>query len=326
MNTQLNLPDLLNAQGLVKCIDDALKSKRETLDELEGSQILFDPNENLIPINGWSNIDKTKIKSIEKIDKPSHVAAVDSSAIFIADTPKGSIYAVKSGIAIAYNRKPLTHFKIGPTLLYINESYDSKISKLALLDHSIVKRLIRIRVERALQNKLAESLEDSIILVDGSLKISLFEDSINHLDNIIENSRDNRNILIGISKVSRLKLIERLVSLLNNNDKPSYLDITKILRAYVSNLMGNQLLAKFDNGLVLRADTIDVPQQSLSLLLSNDSLHNGYPETLRLAHHLSIFTKTEVLATISIISSRYNLDEIDGCDARRVLLGKIGVK
>jgi hypothetical protein len=85
-------------------------------------------------------------------------------------------------------------------------------------------------------------------------------------------------------------------------------------------------LVKLSNGLVLRADTINEPNRSLSLLLSNDSLHNGYPETLRLAHHLSVFTKTDVLATMSIISSRFNLKEIDGCDARRVLLGKIGAR
>ena len=320
MNTQLNLPDLLDAQGLAKCIDDALNSKRDRLNELEGSQILFAPNEDLTPINGWSNIDKANLVAIDKRDETCHVAAVDSSAIFIADTPNGSIYAAKSGIAIAYNRKPLMHFKIGPTLLYINED---RISKLAMLDHNIAKRLIRIKVERALQNKLAESLKDSIILVDGSLKISLFEDNINHLTNIIENCKDNGNMLIGISKVSRLKLIERLVSLLEDG---TYLDITPIIRSYVSNLTGNQLLIKLNTGLVLRADIIDDPKQSLSLLVSNDSLHNGYPETLRLAHHLSVFTKTEVLATMSIISSRFNVNEVDGCDARSILLGKIGAR
>ena len=320
MNTQLNLPDLLDAQGLAKCIDDALNSKRDTLNELEGSQILFAPNEDLMPINGWSNIDKADLVAIDKRDETCHVAAVDSSAIFIADTPNGSIYAAKSGIAIAYNRKPLMHFKIGPTLLYMNED---RISKLAMLDHNIAKRLIRMKVERALQNKLAESLKDSIILVDGSLKISLFEDNINHLTNIIENCKDNGNMLIGISKVSRLKLIERLVSLLEDR---TYLDITPIIRSYVSNLTGNQLLIKLNAGLVLRADIIDDPKQSLSLLVSNDSLHNGYPETLRLAHHLSVFTKTEVLATMSIISSRFNVNEVDGCDARSILLGKIGAR
>ncbi|GIU72650.1 MAG: hypothetical protein KatS3mg003_2129 [Candidatus Nitrosocaldaceae archaeon] len=325
MNTQLNLPDL-DMQELAKCIEDALNNRRDSFNGLEGSQVLFDPNETLTPLNGWNNLCNANIKDIDASDKASQIAAVDSSAIFIADTPNGSIYAAKSGIAIAYNKKSIMHFKIGPTLLYINESYQN-INKLALLDHSIVKRMIRIKVERALQNKLAESLSNTIILVDGSLKVSLFEDNINHLTKIVDNCNANENILVGISKVSRLKLVERLISSLNNHNKPCYLNISHILRSYISNLIGEQLLIRLSkNGLVLRADIINNIEQVLSLLLSNDSLHNGYPETLRLAHHLSVFTKTEVLATIGIISSRFNLNEIDGCDARKVLLGKIGVR
>ncbi len=320
LNGQLNLPELLDVKELVRSIEEAVKNKKDMFNELEGSEILFSPEENRRPLKGWSDILDRKLIPIDNYNSSCYIASIDSSSVFIADTPKGSLYATKAGIAIASNRRALMHFKIGPILLYINElSY----KKIAFLDHDIMKRMIRVRTERVLQHKLADTLRDSIILIDGSLKISLFEDREYNLMNIIERSRANNNKLIGISKVTRLKLIERFISLFNKSE-PSYLIITEILRNYISNLVGNQLLVKLNrDGLVLRIDTLDDPNYVLPLLSSNDILHHGYPETLRLAHHISIFSKIEILAIISIISSRFKINEVDGYDIRKIILGKM---
>ncbi len=321
MNGQLNLPELLDVQELVRSIEDALRNKKDAFNELEGSEILFSPEENLRPLKGWSNIIEKELIPINNNNNSCYIASIDSSSTFIAETPKGSVYATKAGIAIAYNKRPTMHFKIGPMLLYINElPYSGKI---ALLDHDMVKRMIRVRIERLLQYKLSDTLRNSIILIDGSLKISLFEDKQYNLINIIDKCKENGNKLVGISKVTRLKLIEKFISLFNNTE-PSYLIITEILRNYISNLLGNQLLIKLSkDGLVLRADTIDKPEYVLPLISSNDTLHHGYPETLRLAHHLSVFSKPEILAIISIISSRFKINEVDGCDIRKIILGKV---
>ncbi|MEM2855811.1 MAG: DNA double-strand break repair nuclease NurA [Candidatus Nitrosocaldaceae archaeon] len=311
MNTQLNLP-ILDAKDLVECIDNALK--RNKLKDLERSEILFNPEENLSPLNGWSNDINVNVKHIKSEDRKHIIAAVDSSAIFLADTAEGSLYASKCGISIAYDCKQITHFKIGPILFYLNENSIT-------LDYSMIKRMIRVRVERALQKKLANTLDNAIILVDGSLKSSIFEND-NSIPSILDDCKEYNNTLIGISKVSRLKLIEKLISSFHKRDA-CYIDISSILRAYISNLYGKQLLVKLSkDGLVLRADVIN--ENDLSLLIRNDILHNGYPQTLRLAHHLSVFTRIEVIATISMISSKFKTSEIDSCNLRNVLLGKIG--
>jgi len=322
MNGQLNLPELLDAQELIRSIEDSLRNKKDTFNELEGSEILFSPEENLRPLKGWSNIlDKELIPINNNSNNSCYISSIDSSSTCIAETPKGSVYATKAGIAIAYNKKPTMHFKIGPMLLYINELPHS--GNIALLDQDMVKRMIRVRIERLLQYKLSDALRNSIILIDGSLKISLFEDKQYNLINIIDKCKENGNKLVGISKVTRLKLIEKFISLFNNAE-PSYLIITEILRNYISNILGNQLLVKLSkDGLVFRADIIDSPEYVLPLISSNDALRHGYPETLRLAHHLSTFSKTEILAIISIISSRFNINEVDGCDIRKIILGKV---
>ena len=318
MNTQLNLP--FDANALVRCIEDALNSNN-SMSTIEGSEVIFATDDNLIPLNGWSNEHKANVEPIYACYESKYVIAIDSSSIFLADTPDGSIYASKCGIAVAREKRQAMHFKIGPSLLYIDNS-----NRFALLDKSMIKRLIRVRVERALQYKLAQSLKDSIILLDGSLKVSLFEDSRNSLNNIVDECFKNNNILLGISKVSRIKMVERLIRLLMSNTQ-CYLDISSLLRAYISNLIGKQLLARLSNdGLVLRIDSIYNPKVALSLLIANDMLYNGYPETLRLAHHLSVFTKTELLATISIVRSRFNLNEVYALNARKALLGVVGGK
>ena len=85
------------------------------------------------------------------------LAAVDSSSIRIAETEDGSLYAVKSGIAFAINGQAIMHFKIGPILVYLNKEtiktseLDHRLAKLVLFDGESARRLIRLRVERAIQ-------------------------------------------------------------------------------------------------------------------------------------------------------------------------------
>jgi hypothetical protein len=51
----------------------------------------------------------------------------------------------------------------------------------------------------------------------------------------------------------------------------------------------------------------------------------GYPETLRLAHHISTFTSTEVTCLRSHILNNYDVMELAADDIRRSLLGSIPV-
>ena len=121
------------------------------------------------------------------------VSAIDSSTIQIAETEEGSLYGVKSGVAISIGGHALMHFKIGPILFYLSEQtirnseIDHRLAKLILADSDFAKRMIRLRVERAIQMKLSRRLSKSILLVDGSLKSSLLEDRSQNIRTVAEN-------------------------------------------------------------------------------------------------------------------------------------------
>jgi hypothetical protein len=77
-----------------------------------------------------------------------------------------------------------------------------------------------------------------------------------------------------------------------------------------------------------RLNGVDDTIKNLDLigrLLGNDSIANGYPESLRLAHHISTFTSAEVSCLKGHILSTYDVVELASEDIRRTLLGVIPI-
>ncbi|MEM1951021.1 MAG: DNA double-strand break repair nuclease NurA [Candidatus Nitrosocaldus sp.] len=385
MKAQLNLPmvDLSNLMEMIgKNLDGILPSR---LDMLNGKQVLF-TNNNVImkPIGGWDvtlAYDDVKINRLERIDVPACVVAVDSSCILVGETIDGSIYSAKCSIALSCNGEPITHILIGPLLFYTQYCDYSKSMEI-----DGVKRMIRVRLERLVQYELARTMRGIIMLVDGSLRHSIHE-SLYTIHRIEDACRANGNMLIGLSKSTRLRHLEGVISLLSREMYPCYIDVSSMVYGDGDGVcfdgkmldMGSEhcidcngkgivaveereggevdgeggrgygcysnncsytgcsasvraetkasrasLLAKLAvNGLVLRADVLDKPETSLGMLMANDTLHNGYPESLRIAHHTSVFTRTDMLCIKGFMKSRFNIREVDGDDIRRALLGKI---
>ncbi|HUG97215.1 MAG TPA: hypothetical protein VMJ94_06705, partial [Nitrososphaera sp.] len=65
--------------------------------------------------------------------------------------------------------------------------------------------------------------------------------------------------------------------------------------------------------------------ESLGMLLGNDPVGGGYPETLRLAHYISTFTGTEMTCLRSHVLNSYDVIELAADDIRSMLLGSISV-
>jgi hypothetical protein len=59
----------------------------------------------------------------------------------------------------------------------------------------------------------------------------------------------------------------------------------------------------------------------LGSILSNDSFTVGYPESLRVAHHLSVFARSEDMALKAYITDRYSLKHLRSFGLRRLTLG-----
>jgi hypothetical protein len=342
MATQLNIPTGIDFTEfgymfyptLGHCLPSELHKA------LKGKKIIFSIDEkSLVPIEGWGKRPNPycaeTITTIQPIKGNTMVAALDSSSIQIAETEDGILYAVKSGIAISVSEHALMHFKIGPILFYLSEEtikqseLDHRLTKLVLFDSDSAKRLIRIRVERAIQMELSSHFTKSIILIDGSLKSSLFENKSQGITKVAENCLLNKNSIVGISKNTKIKILDSISSPLTKIHGPAYMDIEMIIKSLIRNTIGNNLLVKFgnNNSHVLRADVVTNNgkiEETLGRLLGNDSI-SGYPETLRLAHHISTFTSTEISCLRSHVLNNYDVIELASEDIRRTLLGSIPI-
>jgi hypothetical protein len=337
MKTQLNLP-IFDMDAIINDIKDSIDSiVPSRLDELNGKQVIFCNDRSLIPIHGWDQdaTDEIIIKRIEPLSIDTCVVGIDSSCILVGETVDGFIYSAKCCIALAYSGKMVTHAKVGPMLFYVKSDYDTINAYNAQANNSVEegKRMIRIRLERVIQYKISRLLSNSIILVDGALRASDYESCM--LANIIDACNTNGNMLIGLSKSTSFKHLSRIASSLTKQMYPCYTYVTDIIKGLINNCNSNDnskdlkdvsiLLAKLNsNGLVIR---VDIPSMydvsyALGILVKNDTFHNGYPDTLRIAHHTSVFTSTDVLCLKGFMKSRLGVKEVDGDNARRLLIGK----
>jgi len=208
-----------------------------------------------------------------------------------------------------------------------NSKIDHNLANLLLVDSSIAKRLIRIRLERAIQLVLSRRLNNSIILIDGSLRPSIFEDCNCTINRVIETSTLDNNDVIGLSKNTNLTTLHQFEYLLSTIPYSACIDTDYVIKSLIRNALGKNMLVKLgknENEYVLRADICSAngnDLECLERLIGNDMIFRSYPESLRIAHHISTFTTTEVSSLKGFVSRNYGAEEADQADTRKNLLG-----
>ena len=185
------------------------------------------------------------------------------------------------------------------------EGYELRV---ALSDHLIAERIIRNSVEKRIMlallvpaadarggGRLAEApprLVPGLALQDGRTGLRL----------------------VGFSKSSAIISSNRLSALVSRARR------TRILR-WSRRAPSETIVAKFSkDGLVFRLDVARQPghiPQTLGCILSNDSFAVGYPESLRVAHHLSVFSRSEDMALKAYLTKRYSLKHLRSFGLRR---------
>jgi NurA domain len=306
----------------------------------KGQRVLFEVDGNGIQSldrrpNRYNPYCASPITIIKPIRTMTSIYAIDSSSVRLGDTDDGSIYAVKCGIATASDCHALHHYKIGPIIFYVNDDtvreseLDHKLANIVLSDHESAKRLTRVRTERSIQCELSRIVNNSIILVDGSLIASPLESSQHSIKKIVEYCCANKNSLIGITKKTNLNNIKSICSFLTEYRSPAYMDLVH-MKGLIGDPIGNNTLVKFgeNDSPILRVDIVD-PEKKIDIafgkLLGNDSVSLGYPESLRLAHHISTFNRTEIECLKGHLLSEYRLQVVPPDDIRSILLGSMSI-
>jgi len=247
------------------------------------------------------------------------VASVDSTCVVVGETSQGALYAARTAVGISYEGSLRRFFRLGPILVYATSSGLSGLAprlpsgelSLLLSDHTVAERFIRNTIERRVVDALTATNGETIVMADGSLKHPLGQFSGVGLRRLGEGK-----CLVGFSKSSNLMLSEAMVSALSRARGPSFCSLDE---GPVSTV-----LAKFtQDGLVFRLDLAgsESAQTNLGRIMWNDAFASGYPDSLKVAHHLSIFSKAEDQALKAFVAKRFRVRQLHTFPLRKIALG-----
>ncbi len=324
MNNQLSVSTVMNMDTL-QALAKEFKQRFEVScglihEKLAGKEFIFNHDgKDAYPFAGWSEAGDGEPHPIVPERQQATIASTDSSCILLGESFEGAVYAVRAAVTFSCAGLVRGYFRVGPTIVYLSakgayglpcelEPFELRV---ALTDHQIAERIIRNTVERKIVLALVASPQVSIVMADGSLKhpFELYPAQLAQ--------SDSDACLVGFSKSSSLVASSRLTG-----------TVTKALGpAYCASREGpiQTVVAKFTNdGLVFRLDVarpIAQLQHVLGLILHNDGFSVGYPESLRVAHHHSVVSRSEDTALKAYLSKRYLLKHLPAFGLRRMTLG-----
>ena len=344
MNNQLNIVPSIEATSPSLFDIESLAGNHEaSLSSLSGMKVFFrsDFAKEVIPLqNLESGVSETpyQLRSFSSESKEKQVIAIDSSCALIGETEQGAIFAGRVATVSAKSSKIARYYRAGPFIFYMTMKYLSeqvrnvlppKAVRAIASDNSLAERFIRIKLERSAQILSAKTNSKSIIVVDGALKSSTLESRNLGLRELEKTAEENENQVVGIGKSSTLRVISGAANLLQNvGQSETYFDITDAVRLFFSSVESRILVARFSrNSTVFRVDTshrnTDDDSRVLGDLKRNDLFFRGYPESLRLAHHLSVFDSSTIASIRSYLSRKYGLVHVPSDDLRATILGKL---
>ena len=333
-----NFPHLAEfPQQLLELSIKTLKTSSSNLHEIQ-----IENNINSI------NTQKIKLIRLSPANKETSVAAVDVSSIKIGETINGTVIAIRGAIVYRKDGK-YRYFKIGPFPLHIteenkgefyrffgahpasilNEAYDVTVAP----EINYLQTRITSLFERWLHLNLASSMHNSLILLDGSLTVGTPGRSMKIIQNVMETAKRNGNIVLAVSKISRIRIGGLQISdFAYKLPSPCLveLDTLPFRHGCIKNL-GKVYLAKLNGSKVFRLDIYrrfseEEGIRAVERLLTSDLLIDGYPETLRLAHIFSTFTANEIVGIQRYLSEHFNLRIFDRLSIRKILFGPYGTR
>jgi hypothetical protein len=273
------------------------------------------------------------------------IAAVDTSTIKIGETSTGIIIAIRGATVWKQNRN-YHYTRLGPFIFHITEENKKEVyntletayfNTYYSSNHQAAPNLIQMPtrlaslLERWLQAMLAKTVNQGLILFDGSLTSGTFDTPVQRMREILSTARRNKNIVLAFSKMTSLRVNGYLITdLLPEHESPYLLETTGLQCRPPTVLLGGVYVARLNKANYAFRLDIDneIPirnrMEAVEKLLGNDLYMQSYPETLRLAHILCTFTANEVLAMQHFITRKHGIQIINRPDMHRLLFGPFG--
>jgi hypothetical protein len=273
------------------------------------------------------------------------VAAVDTSSMKIGETATGILVAVRGATVWKQSRR-YRYMRLGPFIFHTTEENKKELynslqtayfntphehNHQGLLNLMQMPTRIASLLERWLQAMLSKTLNNSLILFDGSLTAGTADTPTQLMKEILNTARKRGNTVLAFSKMTNLRVNGHLITEMLPLHEPPYLLETIGLKPRPSiTLLGDVYVARLTHGgYAFRLDidkefSSEHKIEAVERLLGNDLLSQSYPETLRLAHILCTFTANEVIAMQYFIARKYSLKMVNRPDMHRLLFGPFG--
>ena len=293
----------------------------------------------LKPKDFVDEIEKNKARyKITPMTDPVRVAAVDVSSVKLGAVEKGVLTAFR-GCLVWKDDEKYHFYRYGPIISFVEElsfwdeeADQSKNMGVEAFFGTRAVSIMRNRFERILQKAAVDVFKDSIILFDGSLTAGTPDNPAGVLKEIIGAAWSNDNMVIGVSKETKVLAGEKKVTaLIEDGADACVICLDDYMRerfpTHPIHLLGRVYVAKMAReGFTFRLDIstpggVELDLRAVRLLAGNDLCGHGYPETLRLAHILSSFTSNEILGMRRYMSLNFRVEFKDEFDVRRILFG-----
>ncbi len=189
-------------------------------------------------------------------------------------------------------------------------------------------------LERWLQTMLAKTVNNGVLLFDGSLTAGTPETPTQRLREILSYARKNQSTVLAFSKATTLRANGLLITeQFPNRDPPYLLETSGLHSKPPMMLLGDVYVARLKQGkfgfqtwTLTRKLHLSSVLDAIQKLLGNDLYTQSYPETLRLSHILCTFTANEVLAIKHFITRKHGIQIVNRPDMHKVLFGSYGFK
>jgi len=304
MNNQLNLTSTTLLKDLNTLLNELIESIGGNLTEQEA--------------NLESNIHPIKIT---KQGTPRRVASLDSTCITLANAINSLTLAARATIVTNLENRAYSCVRSSPII----KEFGNLESSSFLLTQERAESILRSALELCLIKRLVEERQTQMIFVDGVLDEPLGSPFREFKRRLIAEALASNIDLIGFSKESRLTSILTLLSgVYNIPEDPWFAYVTPLSLVCEGEGSGVYVARLAKIALTIRVDVVSrrFAEDVFADLLASDNHYRGYPESLRLAHHLTVFTALEA-STLKAATKKADspLNELGG--RRTLLLGSI---
>lgn len=248
-----------------------------------------------------------------------NIASLDSSCITLTATLCTLILAVRATVVTCKAEGGYLCIRSSPLIKEFNNL--DQILNQSIPAQERAESIVREALELCLIKRLIEERHSQMLIVDGVLDEPMISPFREFKRKLILEALASGVDLVGFSKYSRSASLATLLSEgYTVSDAPWFAYVSQLSILNVDGCSGTYVARLAESGLTLRIDLVSrrCVEDVFADLLASDRYYRGYPESLRLAHHLSIFTGLEALALKAATKPVENpLIELGG---RRVLI------